>query len=159
MRVCLLLLLRNVRKHNSMKFQAAGLRVSSDKFWNCLKDLKYNSCILLFVGEKQTPRPTNWKSDTCLTLNHLRIQNFPREIPEMDTSFMVYEIQVTCRKLVNLYAFNFFQTHYLHEIVCFLNSWKEHVKIIVQRGASLIEVLFWINSWLVIFASSEILSK
>ena len=44
-------------------------------------------------------------------------------------------------------------------MICFLNTWKEIFKIIVHRDASLIDVLSWINSWLVIFTSSEILSK
>ena len=47
----LLLLLWNATKHNSIKVSAAGLHVSSDKFWNCLKDLKCinvkNSCLLV----------------------------------------------------------------------------------------------------------------
>ena len=46
-----------------------------------------------------------------LTLNRLKIPNFPREISEIDTctSFMVHEMQVTCRKPVNQYAFHFFK--------------------------------------------------
>ena len=43
-----------------------------------------------------------------------------------------------------------------HIMVCFLNRWNDSVKSIVQRGASLIQVLFWINICLVIFASSKI---
>ena len=88
----------------------------------------------------------------------MRIQNFPTEI---DTSFMVYEMEVTCRKVVNQYAFHLFQKPHLHKIACSLNSWNESVKTIVHRDTSLIEVLFWINSWLVtcLCAGSEILSK
>ena len=43
----LLLLLRNATKHNSFKFCSARLHVSSDKFWNRLKDLKCNNVINL----------------------------------------------------------------------------------------------------------------
>ena len=47
----LLLLLRNTTKHNSIKLSAARLHVSSDKFWNCLKDLICNNdknyCLLV----------------------------------------------------------------------------------------------------------------
>ena len=74
---------------------------------------------------------------------------------------MMYEMQITCRILVlNQYAFLFFyQTLYLRKMVCFLKSWKESVKTNVQWDSSLIEGLFWINNWLVIFAKTEILSK
>ena len=43
----------------------------------------------------------------------------------------------------------------------FLNNWKGSVKTIVQRDASLIEILFLIKvgSLSSVFASSEILSK
>ena len=42
-----LLLLRNATKHNSTKFSAARCHVSSDKCWNCLKDLKCNNVKIL----------------------------------------------------------------------------------------------------------------
>ena len=63
-----------------MEFQAERVRVFSYKFW---PKMQY-CCKFLFVGEKQTSRPTNWKNDIWLTLeNRLRIQNFPREISEI----------------------------------------------------------------------------
>ena len=71
-------------------------------------------------------------------------------ILEIDTSFMVYEIQVTCRKLVNQYAFHFFFSNTLNLFVSYR---------VEKNDASRIEVLFWINSWLVLFGSSEILSN
>ena len=46
----LLLLLRNALKHNLIKFSAARLHVSSDKFWNCLKDLKCNTVYTVCFG-------------------------------------------------------------------------------------------------------------
>ena len=36
-------MLRNATTHYSIKFSAAWLYVSSDKFWNCLKNLKCNN--------------------------------------------------------------------------------------------------------------------
>ena len=48
----LLLLLKNATKHNSIKFPAALLHVSSDKFCNCLKDLNAIMLNFLFVGEQ-----------------------------------------------------------------------------------------------------------
>ena len=154
MKSCLILLLRNVRKHNSMKFKVARLRVLT--LPEILK-MQY-CCKFLFVGEKQTSRPSNWKNRIWLTFIRMRIQNFPREISEIDTHFMMFEMQVTCRILVNQYAFHF-QKPCLHKMICFLNSWKESVRTIVQWDASMIGVLFLINSLLVIFTSFEIVSQ
>ena len=58
----LLLMLRNATIHNSIKFSVAQLHVSSDKFWNCLKDLKCsmlkNSSLLV---NKQTYAWLNYR--------------------------------------------------------------------------------------------------
>ena len=58
----LLVLLRNATKHNSIKFSAARLHVSSDKFWNCMEDLKCNSvtnsCLLV---NKRTIRSVKYR--------------------------------------------------------------------------------------------------
>ena len=69
----LLLLLRNATKHNSIKFSAAWLHVSSDKFWNCLKDLKCNnvknSCLLV---NKRTLRSTKLKKNILSLLKNVK---------------------------------------------------------------------------------------
>ena len=73
MKHILLLLLRNATKHNSVKFSAARLHVSSDKFWNGLKDLKCNnvknSCLLV---NKRTLRSTKLKKNICNTFFALK---------------------------------------------------------------------------------------
>ena len=53
----LLLLLRNATKHNSIKFSAAWLHISSEKIWNCLKDLKCNDIkkIACLVNKQTLP--------------------------------------------------------------------------------------------------------
>ena len=46
------LLLKNATKHNSIKISAARLHISSNKFWNCLKDHICKNVKKLFVGEQ-----------------------------------------------------------------------------------------------------------
>ena len=152
MRSCFLLLLRNVWKHISMTFQATRLYFFfSDKFWNCQKDAKLQICckclfffflfffvvvflvvvFFFFVKSRLHNRPTERMS----VGQHLFA--WEAKITETDTSFMVYEIRVTFQKLINQYTqfVFFFQTPYLHKMVCFLYSLKEIVKTIVKRDA------------------------
>ena len=92
----LLLLLRNATKHNSIKFSAARLHVSSDKFWNCLKDLKCNkvknSCLLL---NKRTLRSTKLKKNICETF--YRLQNVKNSERSPRNQLISYDARNACR--------------------------------------------------------------
>ena len=76
----LLLLLRNAKKHNSIKFSAPRLHDSSDKFWNCLKYLKCNNvkCSCLLVN-KRTLRSTELKKNICKTFYRLKCKEFRKK--------------------------------------------------------------------------------
>ena len=80
MKPFLRLLLRNVRKHNLIKFSAARPHVSSDKFGNCMKDLKCNNvkqyCLLV---NKRTLCPTKLKENIWKTFYRLKCKEFRKE--------------------------------------------------------------------------------
>ena len=77
----LLLLLRNAMKRNSIKFAAARLHVSSDKFWNCMKYLKCinvkKSCLLV---NKWTVCSTKLKKKFVKYLIAYNVKNFERNL-------------------------------------------------------------------------------
>ena len=70
----LLVLLRNATKQNSIKLSAARLHVSSDKFWNCLKDRACNKVknSYLLVNTR-TLRSTKLKKNICKTFYRLKM--------------------------------------------------------------------------------------
>ena len=118
----LLLLPINATKHNSIKFSAARLRVSSDKFWNCRKEINCsnvkNSCLLV---NKRTLCSTKLKKNICKTFYLLKMSRTPKEISEINTFLTLHEMHVACRILVHHHSFHFFiQPPYLHKMVC---SW------------------------------------
>ena len=144
----LLLELRNALKHNSIKFSAARLHVSSDKFWNCLKDRKcnnvQNSCLLV---NKRTLCLTNLKKNICKTFYRLKCKEFRK-------TFQKSAHLLRCTKSMShvgywyiIIHFIFFSTTYLPKMVCFLNSWKQIVNTIVRWDAWLVELLFGRNNW------------
>ena len=70
----LLLLLRNAKKHNSIKFSAARLHVSTDNFWNCLKNFQCNNVkTSFFVGEQADFISIKLKKNFCKTLYRLKM--------------------------------------------------------------------------------------
>ena len=73
----LLVLHRNAMKHNLIKFSAARLHVSSDKFWNCLKTLNAimlkNPCLLM---KKWTFCSPKLKKNICKTFYLLKCKEF-----------------------------------------------------------------------------------
>ena len=96
----LLLLLRNAAKHNSIKFSEARPHVSSDKFGNCMKDLKCNNvknyCLLV---NKRTLFSTKLKKNIRKSFYRLKMQRIPKGISEINTSFTLHEMHVACRIL------------------------------------------------------------
>ena len=93
----LLLLLRNATKHSSIKFSAARLHVSSDKFWNCLKDLKCNNvknyCLLV---NKRKLLSTKLKKNICNTCYRLNVKNSERNLRKQ---LIFYDARIVCRML------------------------------------------------------------
>ena len=124
----LLLLLRNATKHNSIKFSAARIHVSSDKSLNFMKDLKFsnveNSCLLV---NKRTLCSTKVKKNICKTFYRLKTFRIRKEISEINTHFTLYEKHVAYRILVHN-SFHFFQPPYLHKMVCFLKDGNKLLK-------------------------------
>ena len=106
----LLLLLRNATKHNSIKLSATGLHVSSDKFWNFLKDLKCNnvknSCLL--VNKRTLPR-LNYKRTFVKHLSLKNVKNSKRNLQNQHI-FTMHEMHVASRILVHHHSFQFFST-------------------------------------------------
>ena len=134
----LLLLLRNATKHNSIKFSAPRLHISSDKFWNCLKDLKCNNVMLniLICWWFGIWNSIEWVPDHCF-LYTLRSAKFWKNICKASHRLKCKKFRKKSQKSI-LYVFHFFffffffQPPYLHKMVCFLNSWKQIVKTNVR---------------------------
>ena len=105
----LLLLLRNDTKHNSIKFSAARLRVSSDKCWNYLKNLKCNNVKNTYLMmNKRTSHTTKLKKNICKTFYRLKMKRIPKQISEINSSLTMHEMHIACRIRVQHRAFHFF---------------------------------------------------
>ena len=115
----LLLLLRNDTKHNSIKFSAARLRVSSDKGWNYLKNLKCNYVKNAYLMmNKRTSHTTKLKKNICKIFYRLEMKRIPKKISEINSSLTMHEMHVGY--WYNTMHFIFFHPPYLHQMVCFL---------------------------------------
>ena len=125
----LLSMLRNATKHNSTQFSAARLHISSDKFWNCLKDLKCNNIKKFgLLVNKWTLRSTKLKKNICKTFYVKNSERNLRNPLIFYDARNAYHLSDTGTSP----CISFYQPPYLHKMVCFLNSWKQIVKTIVR---------------------------
>ena len=130
------LLLRNTTKHNSIKFSAARLFVSSDKFLNCLKDLKCNN---VKNSYKWTLHSTKLKKNICKTFYLLKCKEF-RKKSQNSTHLL------RCTKCMSYVGYWYITMHFIffnhHTSIKWFISWTAG-NILLKRLCG--KMLDWLN--------------
>ena len=141
----------NFQQHGSM-FPLTNSEIA----WKTLNAIIFK---ILVVGEQADFTLVKIKKRTFLSILSLKkCKEFGKKSQKSTHLLWCMKCmsQVRYWYIINL---RFLQPPYLHKMVCFLNSWKQIVKTIVQQDAWLIELSFWRNNLFNTCARKEILSK
>ena len=135
-------MLRSIIRSHFQWYSSMFPLTNSEIAWNLKCNNVTNSCLLV---NKRTLLSTEVKKNICKTFYRLKMKRIPKEISEPTHLLRCTKCMSQVGTGTSPCIFHFFQPPYLHQMVCFLNSWNEIVKPLCGK------MLDWFN-----FRSGEI---